>query len=99
MAFDAEGRLYVADTHNNRATIYELDGTEGRLVGELSDRFEVDRIMLHCRSIELTHPETGETFRALGSPNEAWARVMDTLFPVVESDDDDGDDDDGDTAS
>ena len=37
VAFDAAGRLYVADTHNNRATIYELEGTSGRLIGELSE--------------------------------------------------------------
>lgn len=36
--FDADGRLYVADTRNNRVTVYELDGTEGRLVGELAER-------------------------------------------------------------
>ena len=36
--YDAEGRLYVADTHNNRVTIYTLDGLEARLVGELGER-------------------------------------------------------------
>jgi len=35
--FDAAGRLYVADTHNNRVTIYELDGLTAKLVGELKD--------------------------------------------------------------
>ncbi len=34
--FDADGRLYVADTHNGRVTIYEMSGTKGKLVGELS---------------------------------------------------------------
>ncbi|MDJ0943699.1 MAG: NHL repeat-containing protein [Kiloniellales bacterium] len=34
--FDAEGRLYVADTHNHRVTVYELEGTEGKLVGEIA---------------------------------------------------------------
>ncbi|MBU1210946.1 MAG: NHL repeat-containing protein [Alphaproteobacteria bacterium] len=33
--FDAAGRLYVADTHNNRVTIYELDGLKAKLTGEL----------------------------------------------------------------
>lgn len=33
--FDAEGRAYVADTHNNRVTIYEMAGTKATLVGEL----------------------------------------------------------------
>jgi DNA-binding beta-propeller fold protein YncE len=34
--FDAEGRLYVADTHNHRIGIYALEGTAGKLVAELS---------------------------------------------------------------
>ena len=34
--FDAEGRAYVADTHNNRVTIYDINGTQAGLVGELS---------------------------------------------------------------
>lgn len=34
--FDAAGRAYVADTHNNRVTIYEMNGPEATLVGELS---------------------------------------------------------------
>lgn len=36
--FDAEGRAYVADTHNNRVTIYTLDGFAARLIGELKAR-------------------------------------------------------------
>ena len=36
--FDAQGRAYVADTHNGRVTIYEMDGTKAKLVGELADR-------------------------------------------------------------
>ncbi len=36
--FDADGRLYVADTHNNRVTIYRLDDTKATLIGELSER-------------------------------------------------------------
>jgi len=35
---DAEGRAYVADTHNNRVTIYEIDGAEAELVGQLDAR-------------------------------------------------------------
>jgi DNA-binding beta-propeller fold protein YncE len=34
--FDTAGRAYVADTHNNRVTIYEMNGTSASLVGELS---------------------------------------------------------------
>jgi DNA-binding beta-propeller fold protein YncE len=36
--FDAEGRVYVADTHNNRVLIYAMDGLEARRVGELGER-------------------------------------------------------------
>ena len=36
--FDARGRAYVADTHNNRVTIYDVDGTRAHLVGELGER-------------------------------------------------------------
>ncbi len=36
--FDALGRAYVADTHNNRVTIYEMDGFEATLVGEIGNR-------------------------------------------------------------
>ncbi|MBA1147679.1 beta-propeller fold lactonase family protein [Ectothiorhodospiraceae bacterium WFHF3C12] len=36
--FDATGRVYVADTHNGRVTIYTLDGLEATLVGELGER-------------------------------------------------------------
>ncbi|MDH3759558.1 MAG: NHL repeat-containing protein [Gammaproteobacteria bacterium] len=36
--FDARGRAYVADTHNNRVTIYEMENTRARLVGELGER-------------------------------------------------------------
>ncbi len=35
--FDDQGRLLVADTHNHRVTIYQLDGATGTLVGELSE--------------------------------------------------------------
>ncbi len=36
--FDAEGRAYVADTHNGRVTIYAMTGTKAKLVGELKER-------------------------------------------------------------
>ncbi len=36
--YDADGRIYVADTHNNRVTIYRLEGLEAQLIGELSER-------------------------------------------------------------
>ncbi|MES9994234.1 MAG: NHL repeat-containing protein [Candidatus Thiodiazotropha sp.] len=34
--FDALGRAYVADTHNNRVTIYSLSGISASLIGELT---------------------------------------------------------------
>ena len=34
--FDAQGQAYVADTHNNRVTIYRLQDTRATLTGELN---------------------------------------------------------------
>ena len=36
--FDAAGKAYVADTHNNRVIIYELNGAQGVLIGQLDER-------------------------------------------------------------
>ncbi len=36
--FDAMGRAYVADTHNNRVTIYEMAGAAATLVGRIEGR-------------------------------------------------------------
>ncbi len=36
--FDRDGRAYVADTHNNRVTIYRINETRARLVDEISAR-------------------------------------------------------------
>lgn len=36
--FDAGGRVYVADTHNNRVTIYRMQGTRASLEAELNER-------------------------------------------------------------
>jgi len=36
--FDRQGRVYVADTHNNRVTIYKMTGAAATLIGELSQR-------------------------------------------------------------
>lgn len=48
--FGADGRGYVADTHNNRVTIYQMDGPDGELIGEISR---------HIRGPEgvLVHPD------------------------------------------
>jgi len=35
LVFDAQGRLLVADTHNSRIAIYEVNGSTGRLRGEI----------------------------------------------------------------
>jgi DNA-binding beta-propeller fold protein YncE len=46
--FDRQGRAYVADTHNNRVTVYEIDGTSAKLVDELSERIRgPEGILLH----------------------------------------------------
>lgn len=46
--FDAVGRAYVADTHNNRVTIYDIDDSKARLVGELNERIRgPEGVLLH----------------------------------------------------
>ena len=35
---DAQGRVYVADTHNNRVLIYEMNGLQAERVAELGER-------------------------------------------------------------
>ena len=46
--FDAQGRAYVADTHNNRVTIYTMNGTRATLVGELTERIRgPEGVLLH----------------------------------------------------
>jgi DNA-binding beta-propeller fold protein YncE len=46
--FDRQGRAYVADTHNNRVTVYEIDGTRAKLVDEISDRIRgPEGVLLH----------------------------------------------------
>lgn len=36
--FDSDGRAYVADTHNNRVTIYSMEGVRATLTGEINER-------------------------------------------------------------
>jgi DNA-binding beta-propeller fold protein YncE len=46
--FDAQGRAYVADTHNNRVTIYNMDGTRATLTGELNERIRgPEGVLIH----------------------------------------------------
>ena len=40
VAFDEHGRLYVADTGNDRVAVYSIDGARGSLVFELNDGVE-----------------------------------------------------------
>ena len=40
VAFDQQGRLYVADTGNDRVAVYEVDGATGRLMSELDENIE-----------------------------------------------------------
>ncbi|TNF87714.1 MAG: hypothetical protein EP300_09935 [Gammaproteobacteria bacterium] len=46
--FDRDGRVYVADTHNNRVTIYQINGTDARLVDEVGARIRgPEGVLLH----------------------------------------------------
>jgi DNA-binding beta-propeller fold protein YncE len=46
--FDAQGRAYVADTHNNRVTIYRMQGTRATLTGELEGRMRgPEGVLIH----------------------------------------------------
>ncbi len=46
--FDAQGRAYVADTYNNRVTIYKMNGLEASLVGELNERIRgPEGVLIH----------------------------------------------------
>ncbi len=46
--FDEAGRAYVADTHNGRVTIYEMNGTQATLIGELGERIRgAEGVLVH----------------------------------------------------
>ncbi|WP_417515025.1 hypothetical protein [Minwuia sp.] len=46
--FDAEGRMYVADTHNHRIAIYEMNGVEARFEGEIAGLFtKPEGVLVH----------------------------------------------------
>lgn len=45
---DEKGRVYVADTHNHRVLIYELDGIDATLVGELKGQVRTpEGVLVH----------------------------------------------------
>lgn len=47
--FDKEGLAYVADTHNNRVTIYKMDGLKAKLIGKLTERIRgPEGVMAHA---------------------------------------------------
>jgi len=46
--FDALGQVYVADTHNNRVTIYRIEDTRATLTGELKERIRgPEGVLIH----------------------------------------------------
>ena len=50
--FDKYGRAYIADTHNNRVTIYDVKGTNATLVGELKGHFRgPEGVLVHPNGI------------------------------------------------
>lgn len=59
--FDAEGRVYVADTHNNRVTVYEMDGTRAMLVGDWVKAYAVQKVCSRIPTGASTLPEPGRT--------------------------------------
>ena len=50
--FDSQGRAYVADTHNNRVTIYDINGTTAKLVGEINQRIRgPEGVLVHSNGL------------------------------------------------
>jgi DNA-binding beta-propeller fold protein YncE len=50
--FDTQGRAYVADTHNNRVTIYDINGTTAKLVGEINQRIRgPEGVLVHSNGL------------------------------------------------
>lgn len=50
--FDSQGRAYVADTHNNRVTIYDINGTTAKLVGEINPRIRgPEGVLVHSNGL------------------------------------------------
>ena len=60
--FDLAGRAYVADTHNNRVTFYQIDGQSAQLLGELNERIRGPEGVL-------VHPDGGVYVGAAWSNN------------------------------
>ncbi|MDX1512577.1 MAG: NHL repeat-containing protein [Gammaproteobacteria bacterium] len=76
VAFDPQGRLYVADTGNDRVAIYEVDGAAGRLVSQLDENIErtegvapVAGGRIYVTSVarnEVSYFESGRKVKAVG---------------------------------
>jgi DNA-binding beta-propeller fold protein YncE len=50
--FDSAGRAYVADTHNNRVTIYDMKAMTAKLVGELGERIRgPEGVLIHANGL------------------------------------------------
>ncbi len=50
--FDSQGRAYVADTHNNRVTIYDINGTTAKLIGEINQRIRgPEGVLVHSNGL------------------------------------------------
>ncbi len=74
--FDAQGQAYVADTHNNRVTIYRMQGTKATLTGELKGRIRgPEGVLVHSNgrvyvagawSGNVVAYEDGQVVRELG---------------------------------
>ena len=74
--FDTRGLAYVADTHNNRVTVYRMQGTQGVLTGELKGRVRgPEGVLVHSNgrvyvagawSGNVVAYENGQVIRELG---------------------------------
>ncbi|HEX9181454.1 MAG TPA: NHL repeat-containing protein [Burkholderiales bacterium] len=83
VAFDAAGRLLVADTGNDRIAIYDLSGTQGRLAGEIREGLAApegvavgaDRrvYVSNARSGELVVFADGKKVASVGGPGRGVA--------------------------
>lgn len=83
VAFDAAGRLLVADTGNDRIAIYEVSGPQGRLAGEIRDGLAAPEgvaagadgrvYVSNTRSAELVVFADGKKVATVGGPGRGVA--------------------------